>query len=524
MFNQPSSKLKPVGNYIELTGRIWVLKTSTNIRTIDDVTVAEVDVDFLPIDGNYGNYGNYVNLAKNHELWLKIDLTDLTITSLQGYVFEIERNAIIRPAEIYYQTKLETWQQKPLLSKPQYLNRLLTSFDENTVPQVIYLRLTGKYLRATINLYSGDGFLHNLQSSALYNGLYYGMLLLFILFNLVLYSRLKVTAYLAYCALLSSIFLLFASGQGWLAFLYPNSVLLNTLPPTVFGMLMALASAEFAKQYLQIKTLSRKLHGVLTTLQIVLFVLLVGKIVLNDYLPQTVYFIAYGVGLLSILSIFVSCILAAVMSLKQHKNEAWYYLCATFVFFASAILMALSAGDLINVKFSWAVLQIASVLEFLIFSFGLLAIYQRQLSAKESTEIKLKTTQAELVKQLEFTNSLKDNILTNVVDPKLFTELAKITKILPDIRYVQSSGNDCLVVYKKHNLRRKIELECSMQNLAESFGDKHFLRVHKSYLINPQHNYSLKRRTSADYDLLLLGEVIPVGRKYLSQVKTMIQA
>ena len=122
LFNQPSSKLKPVGNYIELTGRIWVLKTSTNIRTIDDVTVAEVDVDFLPIDGNY------VNLAKNHELWLKIDLTDLTITSLQGYVFEIERNAIIRPAEIYYQTKLETWQQKPLLSKPQYLNRLLTSF------------------------------------------------------------------------------------------------------------------------------------------------------------------------------------------------------------------------------------------------------------------------------------------------------------------------------------------------------------------------------------------------------------
>ncbi|NQY65835.1 MAG: LytTR family transcriptional regulator, partial [Alteromonadaceae bacterium] len=78
--------------------------------------------------------------------------------------------------------------------------------------------------------------------------------------------------------------------------------------------------------------------------------------------------------------------------------------------------------------------------------------------------------------------------------------------------------------YKKHNLSRKIELECSLQNLAESFGDKHFLRVHKSYLINPQHKYSLKRRTSADYDLLLLGEVIPVGRKYLSQVKLRIHA
>jgi len=518
VLNQPSSHSSAFSNHIELTGRLSVLKASEMLRTIDDITAADISEDFLAIDNNY------VNLGKSNELWLRVDLSDLTITSLQGYIFEIERNAIIRPAEIYYPTRVTTWQQNPLLNKSQYLNRLLTTINEDTMPQVIYLRLTGKYLRATINLYSADGFLQHLQSFALYNGLYYGMLLLFILFNLVLYSRLKVNAYWAYSALLSSILLLFASGQGWLVFLYPESVLPNTLPPAIFAMLMALASAEFAKQYLQIKTFSIKFHGVLSTLQIVVFSLLVGKIVLGNYLPQTQYFIAYGVGLLAILAIFVSCILAAIMSLQLKKQEAWYYLSATFVFFSTAICMALSAGDLINVKFSWAFLQAASVIEFLIFSAGLLAIYQRQLSEKEGTELALQTTQAELVKQLEFSNSLKDNILTTVVDPKLFTELAKITKKLTDIRYVQSSGNDCLVVYKEKNQRRETELECNLQNLADSFGDKHFLRVHKSYLINPQHNYVLKRRTSADYDLLLLGEVIPVGRKYLSQVKSKLQA
>jgi hypothetical protein len=337
----------------------------------------------------------------------------------------------------------------------------------------------------------------------------------------VLYYQLKAKAYLAYSALLTSVFFLFASGQGWLVFLFPSSLILNNLSPAIFGLLMALASAEFAKQYLKIKSFSIKLHNVLSVMQWVVFSLLVGKVVISNYLPKALYFIAYGVGLLAILAIFISCILAALASLKHHKSEAKYYLYASLVFFTTAILMALSAGNLIEVEFSWTLLQIASVVEFLIFSAGLLAIYQRQINEKRLIEKALQVAQADLVKQLEFSNSLKDRIITTTaVDPKLFTELAKITKILPNIRYVQSSGSDCFVIYSKNNLSRKIELECSLQKLSESFGDKHFLRVHKSYLINPQHSYSLQRRTSADYDLLLLGEVIPVGRKYLSQVKS----
>jgi hypothetical protein len=517
LLNQYFSKTVSTDAVISISERLFALKSTDNLRTIKEVIGDELVNDYSPMKSNY------VNLGKSHERWFKIDLSGLVLSPQQDYVFEVERNAIVRPAEIYYQSNSSDWQRKPLLNQPEYRNRLLASFHKEPLPQTIYLRLTGNYLRASINLYSQEGFLHNMQKLALYNGLYYGTLLLFILFNLVLYSRLKVKAYFAYSVLLSAIFLLFASGQGWLAFLYPNSAIINILPPTIFGLLMALASAEFAKQYLQIKCFSTKLSGVLSILQLVVFFLLVGKVVLNQYLPQTLYFIAYGVGLLAILAIFISCIVAAVISLKQRNDEARYYLSATIIFFSTAILMALSASNIINVKFSWPLLQAASVVEFLIFSAGLLAIYQRQLDEKANTEIALQVAQLELVKQLEFSNNLKDRIITTVVDPKLYTELAKITKILPNIRYVQSSGNHCLVVYSKDNLSRKIELECSLQKLAESFGDKYFLQVHKSYLINPQHNYALKRRTSADYDLLLLGEAVPVGRKYLSQVKDQLE-
>ena len=515
LFSLTENKINSAGSKIDLDGRISVISSPEAILTIEQILAEHSSLSYRPIQGHY------INLAKNHSLWLKIDLRSLHLENLNGYVLQVQRNNVRRPAEVYFRSAMGLWQNQQLIDKSQYRNSLLTNFSENLKSDYLYLRLNGNYLRASINLFNGEGFMHQIQRSALYDGLYYGMLLLFIVFNLILYSRLKQKAYLAYSALLSSIFLLFASGQGWLIFLFPESVIVQNIPTNILGMLLAISSAEFARQYMQLKILSAKLNQILSTLQIVVLTLLVGKLTLNDYLPSAIYFIAYGVGLLAILLIFIGCIAGAVIGLRQKKREAWYYLSATFVFFVTAIIMGLSAGDLIKVEFSWKLLQAASVLEFLIFSAGLLGIYQRQTSEKLKVEEKLQLTQAKLVKQLEFSNSLKDNILTNVVDPKLFTELAKIVKILPDVRFVKSLGNDCLVVYKEKNQRRETELECNLQNLADSFGDKHFLRVHKSYLINPQHNYSLKRRTSADYDLVLLGEVIPVGRKFLSQVKAL---
>jgi DMSO reductase anchor subunit len=291
--------------------------------------------------------------------------------------------------------------------------------------------LNGKYLRASIKLFREDGFLHQVQSSALYDGVYYGMLLLFILLNLLLYSRLKIKVYFAYSALLASIFLLFASGQGWLTFLLPNLLILETITTNSLAMLLALASAAFAKQYLNIETLSPKINRLLTALQRVVLILLIAKLTLNDYLPQPLYFTAYGAALLAILLIFIGCTVAAVIGIQNNQREALYYLWTTIVFFVTAIVMGISAAALIKLKFSWQLLQLASIFEVLIFSLGLFGISQRHLNEKKLLEEQLNATQSSLVKQLEFSNSLKDTILTNTVEPALFPELAKITQILP---------------------------------------------------------------------------------------------
>jgi DNA-binding LytR/AlgR family response regulator len=201
---------------------------------------------------------------------------------------------------------------------------------------------------------------------------------------------------------------------------------------------------------------------------------------------------------------------------------AWYYLTATVMFFIVASIMGLSAGNIINFNFSWPLLQITSTIEILIFSAGLVSIYYQQQQKELVIEQQLKQTQLRLVKALEISNTLKDKVLNNVVDHKLFPELAKVTDLLADIIYVQALGNDCLVVYTKNNRKSKLELACNLQSLLDSFGNEYFMRVHKSYLVNPQNPMLLQRRTSADYDINILSELIPVGRKHLNQIKALI--
>ena len=473
---------------------------------------------------------NYINLGSHPSAWLKI--TD----AAPDNILLVQRNAIKRAAQLYYQSGDKVWHEQTLVGTAQFHNHLVTNLPKQMATGTFYLRLHGRYLRATIELLPQPLFFDFLQRSAVYDGLYYGMLLLFIVYNLMLYIRLKTASYLAYSALLTTLLLWFLSGQGWLTFIFPNIQWLQHIT-VVLGLMLAISAAEFAKHYLRVKTLSIRLFKVLSTLQLVIGAFLLAKVTVAEALPPMVYSIGYGVGLTAALALMAGCFAAALLGVRQGKTSAlyypaWYYIAATVLFFVMAFLMGLSAGNIIELPFSWRFLQLASVVEVVIFSAGLVSIvhqqrllHQQQRQQKHQAEAALAIAQAELVTQLQVTNQLKDNIMKSALDPKLFPQLAKITNILPHVYYIKASGNWCQVSYQKGNANQKskqIDLECNLQNLIDSFGEACFVRVHKSYLINPQQSFILQRRTSADYDLNIKGELIPVGRKYLNEVKTLV--
>ena len=466
---------------------------------------------------------NYVNLGKRKHLWLKIKLESKQSKSLktENFILVLKKNRIHTPMELHYLTKNSVWKKQIVQGNPQFHHNIVTRLPNDLLSSSFYLKLQGQYLRTSLYVFHNDEFFEDIQYSTLFSGLFYGMLGLFSFYHLMLYFRLKEPSYLAYSTMLFLLGAWFLSGQGWLKYLLPNTVYVHN-KTVLIGALLVVAIAEFAKHYLQIKSLSLRLYKGLNITQLLLLFLAITRLTVGQFLPEQLNRIGYSIGLIVSFLIFVGCFSSAILAVKQQKTAAWYYLTATLMFFIVASIMGLSAGNIINFNFSWPLLQITSAIEIIIFSAGLVSIYYQQQQNKLIIEQQLKKTQLRLVKALEISNTLKDKILNNVVDHKLFPALAKVTNLLNDIIYVQALGNECLLVYKKNNRKIKLELACNLQSLLDSFGNEYFMRVHKSYLVNPQQQMLLQRRTSADYDVKILDELIPVGRKHLNQIKALL--
>ena len=508
-------------------------KTEQSPLTVEVATFAQHDWDIEALLSPLNkvtfepHQGNFINLGSRDFLWLKVTLpprilnTSLELSPKQTQILVLKKNRIYTPVELHYLTLNEGWAKEVVQGSPQFHQNIVIRLPNEILANTFYLKLHGRYLRTSLYLFDDKAFFDDLQQTSLVSGLFYGMLLLFSLYHLMLYLRLKEPSYLAYSVMLLLLGTWFLSGQGWIEYLLPNVTYLKNMT-VIIGGLLIVSIGEFAKHYLQITMLSRRIYKVLVLAQLLLLLLLVARLSLQSLLPAPVKQLSYGLGLLTCFIIFIACFSAAVIGVKKQQTAAGYYLTATIMFFVMATIMGLSAGNFIDFHFSWPLLQMTSAIEIIIFSAGLVSIYYQQQQNELAVEIELQQAQQKLVKQLEISNQLKDKVLNNVVDHKLFPELAKVTAFLPDIIYVQALGNDSLVVYKKNHRKSKIELACNLQNLLESFGDEYLIRIHKSYLVNPLQAMSLQRRTSADYDLQLGKETVPVGRKYLNEAKKLV--
>jgi hypothetical protein len=467
--------------------------------------------------------GNYVNLGDREHLWLKLTINSRlsNIEQIKKMILVLKKNRIHTPMELHYLAKNRSWKQQVVSGNPQFHHNIVTALPNDMLSDTLYLKLQGRYLRTSLFVFSNDEFIEDIKYSTFFSGLFFGMLGLFTLYHLMLYLRLKEPSYLAYSAMLFLLGSWFLSGQGWLEYLLPDISFFHH-KTVLIGVLLVVAIAEFAKHYLQIKALSIWIYKGLNAAQLLLLFFAITKLSIGGFLPDKVNQFVYGVGLFVSFIVFVSCFAAAILAVKKQILAAWYYLTATVMFFVVASIMGLSAGNIISFDFSWSLIQLTSAIEIIIFSAGLVSIYYQQQQNELLIELELKNTQLKLVNALEAKNHLKDKILNNVIDHKLFPDLAKVANLLVDIIYIQSLGNGCVVVYQKNNRKVKLELTCNLQNVFDSFGSEYLMRVHKSYLINPQQELILQRRTSADYDVKIINELIPVGRKHLNQLKALV--
>lgn len=75
------------------------------------------------------------------------------------------------------------------------------------------------------------------------------------------------------------------------------------------------------------------------------------------------------------------------------------------------------------------------------------------------------------------------------------------------------------VIYQDKETVKEALIDTKLQAIETTLGTDMLIRCHRSYLVNVRCKFTLTRRTSADYDLVLEEHRIPVGRKYLKDIQ-----
>jgi two-component system, sensor histidine kinase LadS len=506
-------------NELDLTGRLLYLQDHGQKLTIQTVSQPVMRPSFKTALTSNFNFGN-----TKSAFWLKIE-PGLSLVETDDYILEIQYGKI-GVIELYFQEGTGNWKLKKqgiytTSEKREPANRnFIFALNAGSLKKPIYLKVHEGYLRLNLRLWKQPQFIAKEQQVVFFDGLFYGIVFLVLLLNLFFYYFVRDRTLVHYAVFLLCISLFFLSGQGWLdVILSIRGSSFVRIQTAFFGVLLTIFGTLFTRSYLKLDEHSPEISRILRFFQFFFPGMAVLALLVLKFQNQSPGRGTFGTGLLIVLLVLILCLVAAIQGVREKREIAIYYFVATTLFILLAIVQILSSLQILPIGLYWRFLQWGTVIEMVIFSFGLSRYYRQLQMQRSRLQTDLLNKEKELVKQLGVVNELKDQILSNVIDPKLFPELGRIASVASSILYIQAFGNTSEIYYQDADGVKEMYLDCSLQNLETYFGNDFLLRIHKSYLINPKAKFNLQRRSSADYDLVFGKFNLPVGRKFVKQIK-----
>ncbi|MBN9297628.1 MAG: sensor histidine kinase [Filimonas sp.] len=228
-------------------------------------------------------------------------------------------------------------------------------------------------------------------------GLYCGIILSILLYNLFLYIAVKDSSYLYYVLYLVFLLIAQATYSGWaFKFMWPSHPSLNTYAVVVTSSLPGIPALLFALIFLHVKKYSRYLHPLFYIAAIVYVCILVGCF----WIPLNIsYQLLNYVG-------FVSGLLALVTSFyiaRKGYRPAYYYFIAWFIFAIGRQVASLrNLGVVPNTFLTQYILYIGSAVEAIFLSLALadrINILQKERNDSQLEALKMSQENENLIKE-----------------------------------------------------------------------------------------------------------------------------
>lgn len=275
---------------------------------------------------------------------------------------------------------------------------------------VYYLHIQTKdSLQVPLFLWNPDNFpKYNTAMTGL-QGLYFGIMLVMILYNLFIYLSVRDRSYLYYISYISCATLFQASMQGYsFEYFWPNSTWWTNINIPFLSLISLFFAALFTRNILQTKTLLPRLDKALVAMTITLFltlpVVIFGGYQLGIYATIIISFIFFNL-------VFTTACIAAL----KGNRTAKVFIIAWSIFLIGGAISILGMLNILPLEYgNLSAIQIGSAIEVILLS---LALADRiNLIEKEKTEIESRSRSILLNanRQLEDSIRLKDEFIATI--------------------------------------------------------------------------------------------------------------
>ncbi len=351
-------------NY-QIGSDLEILVDSNSILSLTDVLESS---DFKSSSSAVPNLG----IMPFASVWAKIilknqtDVSNLILQVNQPIIDEVEFYAYDERQKKYSVTKMGEYQSFSIRKyiTPEYLFDLSINKNET---KVYYLKIKSKEnIQLPISVGTPLSLFNTSVLKNLASGVYIGIMLAMMLYNLFIYITVRDKSYLYYAAYIIIILLTQTTLQGYpFQFLWPNIPWITVHGLFIFPALVGTVALVFFIEFLRLKTRTPHLHKV----SYVFFAIYLG-----GFIASLLGFYGAGFQIIEINASLVSIymlILAFKVYFKGHK-EARFFLVGWLVFLIGVCIYVLKDFDILPYNnFTRYTMHFGSGIEVILLSFAL---------------------------------------------------------------------------------------------------------------------------------------------------------
>ncbi|MBF0288368.1 MAG: response regulator [SAR324 cluster bacterium] len=357
---KPDKKKYPLGLHLE------IMEDTTRQLTISDVSSPESNSVFVSNTQDNPNFG-----FTESAYWTRFQVNS-EIDGAEKWLLEMGY-PLMDHIEVYLPQSDGSWDVKKTGDIFPYSQREMNYrnfvFPIRLIPQqhqVLYLRFqTEGSMQFPLTLWAPSFFAEAVNKEVYILGIYYGIVLVMVLYNFFIFLSIRESSYLYYILYVSSFSMGLMVLNG-LAFehLWPNFPWWGNRSIPFLAGLSCFWILQFSRTFLQTKDHVPLLHVFLVCLQI-LSAALVGLALLTEY--------AFSVKLAAIIAILIPVLLLAIGFYSLSKSRsAPYFVAAWSVFLLGLMLYGVQSFALLPSNFITEYgIQIGSALEITLLSLGL---------------------------------------------------------------------------------------------------------------------------------------------------------